>query len=163
MRHRLIYCNAVDMALRRVQLISRADVEQMAGIIRKAIAGLLSGADDAMTHWTSLADTANLAETLEAAGLGSGDQAREVVSLAQEALAYMHQERQARGTWALRSDERALIADRLQALRALHETQLAASSYGEFEQAYHRTEQRLRQARAGNAPRGAIVIEGMVG
>lgn len=154
--------NPVDAALRRVRRISAEDARMQSGIIKAAIAGLLRAGRDAHQHWLSMADTANMAETLAEMGLGSGPDARRVIGEAQESLAQMHQARQQRGTWALAADERRLIEDRLELLRALHVVQLQHCSYGEFQHAFNRTAERVRQARAGNAPKGAIVIEGQV-
>lgn len=162
MNHRTTHVNAVDLTLTRVRRIDAADVRMQAGIMKAAIDGLLRAGRDAYQHWLSLADTANMAETLEAMNLGSGPDARRVIEEAQESLAELHQARQERGTWALAADERQLVADRLQMLRALHVVQLQACSYGEFQQALNRTAERVRQARAGNAPRGAIVVEGQL-
>ena len=63
-----------------------------------------------------------------------------------------------RGTWTLYPDE----LESLQWLVTLHTRQLAECDYGEFEKAYQTTSNRVAQARAGNAPAGAIVIVGDV-
>ena len=60
---------------------------------------------------------------------------------------------------------RALYAseiDALQWLVTLHHTQLQACSFAEFDAAFRATERRLSQYRAGNAPPGAIVVEGEI-
>ncbi len=160
--HRLIDGNPVVRAIRRAALLSEADVLMQKVAIEAALSGLLGGGTNAAGHWASLADAANMAETLEAMGIGSGEEMRNAIADAQESLAWMAQERHERGTWALRHHERQEVEARLQWLRTLHVFQLRVCSYGEFEQAYRRTEDRVRQARAGNAPRGAIVIEGQL-
>lgn len=161
-QRRLIATNPVVAAMRRAARLTAADVNQQTAMLHVALEGLLRVDRDAPVHWASLADAANVAETLEGMGLGAGAEARTVIEMAQEALAWWHQERQERGTWALRADERLEVADRLSALCALHTIQLRHCSYGEFERAYQRTLERLRQARGGNAPKGAIVIEGQL-
>lgn len=161
--HRLIDGNPVVRAIRRAARLSRHDVDRQTKIVNDALQAMLKGGADAGARWLDLADTANLAETLAAMRIGFGPDADEVIADAQTALAWMQQERRDRGTWALRADERQELEARFSALRDLHRTQLALCSYGEFEQAYRRTEERVRQARAGNAPRDAIVIEGLVG
>jgi hypothetical protein len=72
------------------------------------------------------------------------------------------QERQARGTWALHASEREEVRGRLGWLISLHATQLQGCSYTLFERAYQATQQRVAQARAGNAAADAIVIEGEI-
>ena len=161
--HRLIDGNPVVRAIRRAALLSEADVLMQKVAIEAALSGLLGGGANAAGHWASLADAANMAETLESMGIGSGEEMRNAIADAQESLAWMAQERRERGTWALRHEERQEVEARLQWLRTLHVFQLQVCSYGEFEQAYRRTEDRVRQARAGNAPKGAIVIEGQLG
>lgn len=153
---------ALQQALRSVQRLSAADVAMMVTAMRTAVDGLLLG-QRAGEHWLSLADTANVAETLAGMGIGGGEEAARVVADAQEALAYAAQERRERGTWALRADERDELRTRLTWLCSVHAVQLSACSYGEFERAYRRTAERVRQARRGNVPRDAFVVEGVVG
>lgn len=156
-----VHANATHMALTGVRKIAAHDVRNQIKLINSALQQFMAGIHCA-AHWRSLADAANMAETLEAMGIGSGEEMRNAIADAQESLAWMAQERHERGTWALRHHERQEVEARLQWLRTLHVFQLRVCSYGEFEQAYRRTEDRVRQARAGNAPRGAIVIEGQL-
>ena len=152
---RPVHLNAIEIAINRARKLSSADVSMQSNIMRNALAGLKTGPHQAQ-HWRSLADTANVAETFEAMGLGSGPQAQQVIDAAQHALAAIQQRHQARGSWALYAAE----VDALEMLVALHAVQLAACSYGEFETALTTTHNRVAQARAGNAPAGAIVITG---
>lgn len=111
-------------------------------------------------HWCSLADAANMAETLAEMGLGCGPEAERVINTAQKALHDVHQRHAARSTWTLYADE----IDALHWLARLHCTaQLPACSFGEFSDAFNRTQNRLRQALAGNAPAGALVVAGGIG
>lgn len=157
-RPRPVATNAIEIAINRARKLSNTDVEQQMGLVRAAVAGMCLGGHCAQCaqHWRSLADTANMTETLAAMGLGSGPQADHVIEAAQRTLHDVHQRHAQRGTWTLFADEIAA----LHWLVSLHETQLAACSYGEFEHAYRRTAERLAQARAGNAAPGAIVING---
>lgn len=152
--------NAIEIAISRARKLSDADVEQQMRLVRAAVAGMCLGVKNAQCDqwWRSLADTANMTETLAAMGLGSGPDADHLIEAAQRTPHDVHQRHTQRGTWTLFADE---IAS-LHWLASLHETQLTACSYGEFEQAYRRTADRLAQARAGNAAPGAIVIEGDV-
>ena len=156
---RPVYVNAIAMAINGARRLSSDDVQRQVGIAQDAFERLLRGAPSS-DDWRSLADTANMAETMVGLGLCAGAKARQVVADAQEALAYAQQERGERGTWALRAQEREEMRERLGWLIALHREQLAACSYSEFEQAYQRTCARIAQARAGNAPAGALVVEG---
>lgn len=160
--HRPVNLNQWMRTIRGAAKLLPADVARQIAIVTSAIDNLLSAGPAAGAAWLDLADTANIAETLASAGLGSGDEATLVLRQAQEALAYMAQEKAERNTWALRAEERAEIRLRLQLLRDVHRVQLQACSYAEFERAYRATVERLQQARAGNAPRDAVVVEGLI-
>ena len=156
---RPVYSNAVQIALARVKPLSGADVAGQTALVQHALQQFCQGINcDA--HWCSLADTANMAETLAGMGLGSGDDATRVIELAQRALADVHQRHNQRGSWTLYADE----IDALHWLVRLHCTaQLPACSYGELGDAMAATRNRMQQALAGNAPRGALVIDGGMG
>ncbi len=163
-RHELgsVTSNALERAIKASRRLAAEDVAMMISTANQALRGLLLGQADAGDHWRGLADTANVAETLAQMGLGGGPDADLTIRQAQEALAWMMQERLERGTWALRADERAEVSERLTWLVSVHAVQMQHCSYGEFERAWHRTHERVRQARAGNAPRGALVVEGQI-
>ncbi len=159
---RVIHLNQLHRTIRGAAKLLPADVQRQTSIVTSAIERLLAASKDATDAWRDLADTANIAETLASMRIGGGTDARLVIQSAQEALAYMAQEQAERGTWALRADDRIEIRMRLELLRDLHRTQLSECSYGEFERAFTTTVERLKQAKAGNAPAGAIVVEGLV-
>lgn len=154
-----VHSNAVQIALARVKPLTAADVAGQTALVHNALQQFCQGINcDA--HWCSLADTANMAETLAGMGLGSGDDATRVIELAQRALADVHQRHTQRGSWTLYADE----IDALHWLVRLHCTaQLPACSYGELGDAMAATRNRMQQALAGNAPRGALVIDGGMG
>lgn len=147
--------NAWQIAINRASKLSGTDVQQQMALVRQAVAEFCRG-ERCAHHWRSLADTANMAETLARMRLGSGNHADRVIEAAQQTLHDVHQRHGERGIWTLYADE---IAS-LQWLVGLHLVQLEACSYGEFETAYRRTANRLEQARAGNAAHGAIVVVG---
>lgn len=154
-----VHSNAVQIALARVKPLSGADVAGQTALVQHALQQFCQGINcDA--HWCILADTANMAETLAGMGLGSGDDATRVIELAQRALADVHQRHTQRGSWTLYADE----IDAMHWLVRLHCTaQLPACSYGELGDAMAATRNRMQQALAGNAPRGALVIDGGMG
>jgi hypothetical protein len=147
--------NAVEIAINRARKLAAQDVARQNAIVRQAVAEFCCGQHCAQ-HWRSLADTANISETLAHMGLGAGADALRVINAAQQALHDVHQRHATRGTWTLYADE----IDALQWLAQLHLVQLSACSYGEFSDAFHTTANRLQQARAGNAAHGAIVVVG---
>lgn len=155
---RRVSANALQIAIKGVSLLSHDDVEGQVALMNQAAAEFSRG-QHCERHWLSLADTANMAETMAAMGLGSGPDADRVIEDAQRALGAVHQRHAERGTWTLWADE----IEALGWLVRLHTTQLRACSYREFELAFHRTAERLAQARAGNAPAGAIVVVGQLG
>jgi hypothetical protein len=150
-----VHANSLDIALNNVRKLSRADVQMQTGIVSTALRQFSAG-QHCEVHWRSLADTANMAETLAGMGICSGLQAEAVIDTAQRALAAVRQRHTERNTWTLYAAE----LDALQWLAALHARQLAECDYSEFERAFTTTSTRVSEARKGNAPRGAIVIEG---
>jgi hypothetical protein len=69
-------------------------------------------------------------------------------------LADVHERHAARKSWTLRGPELQALSDGLWVARI----QLEHCSLGEFERARKQVAQRIRQARAGNAPAGAHVV-----
>ena len=156
-RPRPVSCNIVAIALNKVRKLSAEDVQRQHQLMTTALREFSAGKDCAY-HWRSLADSANMAETLSAMGICSGLQASTIIHAAQQALAAVHVRHATRGTWTMYATE----LDTLQWLVVLHTRQLAECDYGEFEKAYQSTSNRIAQARAGNAPAGAIVVVGDV-
>ena len=153
---RPVYLNAVQIAIDRARPLAQADVAGQRQILQHALAQFSQGVDCA-NHWCSLADAANMAETLAGMGLGAGADADRFIEAGQKALHDVQVRQRTRNSWTLYPTE-------LQAidwLVWLHATvQLPACSYGEFSDALDRTRNRIQQALAGNAPRGALVIDG---
>ena len=152
---RPVHVNAVQQAINRARKLAPADVAGQVQLITVALAQFMRG-ENCGEHWRSLADTANVAETFEAMGICSGPQAQRVIDQAQTALYNVQLRHQQRGTWTLYAHE----VDELTWLNAVHSHQLRECSYGEFERALRTTHHRLAAARAGNAPKGALVITG---
>lgn len=149
---RRMVADTMALAQANVQLLKASDVQQQMRIVRQALDEFRRGLHCAH-HWKSLADTANMAETLASMGLGGGQEAEAAINEAQQALAAVHQRHTSRGSWTLYAAE--VLA--LNWLVQLHELQLANTSYGEFEAAFNRTRNRIQQALAGNAPAGTII------
>lgn len=156
-RPAVVAANAVQVALSNVRTLARQDVAGQQLLLRTALDEFRRGRD-CPHHWRSLADCANVAETLAALGIGAGEQAAQVINAAQRVLHDVAQRHATRRTWALRHDE----ADALAWLLRLHAVQLEHCDYGEFRRALDITHNRIAQARAGNAPAGAIIVEGEI-
>ena len=156
-RPRPAHLNALAMALVRAGKLLPAEHAGQVDIIRRALLEFSAGRD-CWPHWRSLADAANVAETLSAMGIGRGQQAADVLDSAQAALAAVHRRHAERGSWTLYAAE----LDALHWLIALHAKQLAECSRGEFERALDSTHERLTQALAGNAPRDAVIVVGQI-
>lgn len=149
------YLNTLERAIKRAQKMSAADAKMQRELTAAALREFTAGTNcDA--NWRGLADAANMAETLSDIGIGSGPDADAVIDAAQRALAAVRQRSATRGTWTLYAAE----IESLTWLALLHDKQITECSYGEFERAFHLTTERIAQARAGNAPRGAIVVQG---
>jgi len=150
-----VYLNAHHIAMAKVHTLQRDDVAQQLATVEHALSQFTRGVDCA-AHWRSLADVANVAEQLGLLGIGSGAQADEVVATAQRVLAEVQLRRRVRGSWTLYAPE----LDALKWLQALHREQLQKCDYTEYERALAATHEKVSQARAGNAPAGALVIQG---
>ena len=154
----VVAINTMQIAASGARKLSDTDVQQQVTLMRRALDEFIVG-QHCEQHWRSLADTANMAETLAGMGLGSGDDAERVIDQAQRALHDAHKRHAQRGSWTLWADE----IDALRWLLSLHAVQLEACSYREFERAYRSTAQRMAQALAGNAAPGVMVIDGGIG
>ena len=150
-----MHTNALYRALARVHKIAAEDVAGQVTIMATAVREFSAGRD-CLHHWRSLADTSNVAESLTGCGICSGPDADRVIHTAQAALAAVHGRSQARGTWTLYPPE----LEALHWLVVLHARQLGECDHAEFDRAWQTTHQRVSAARAGNAPRGAIVVVG---
>lgn len=156
-RPRPVHLNTTAIAINGSRKLSAADVSQQVVLVSHALREFSSGRD-CSRHWCSLADTANMAQGLAALRIGAGDQADDVIDTAQAALAAVQQRRTAGGSWTLYPAE----LEALGWLAALHASQLSACDYSEFERAFQQTHNRVAQARAGNAPRDAVVVVGQI-
>lgn len=145
----------MELAISRARKLSADDINEQMVLVRTAVADFCRG-QHCEHYWRSLADTANIAETLASMRLGAGDEADQVIANAQQVLHDVRQRRAERGTWTLYADE----IEALHWLVSLHDAQLHACSYGEFETAYRRTACRIQQAVAGNAGPGTILVVG---
>jgi hypothetical protein len=152
-----IATNSVQIAMANARRLLPADVANHRRIVTHALEQLMRGEEPAF-NWSSMADSANVAEQLSAIGIGSGEQADAVIERAQKSLADVYRRQSERGSWTMRAEE----IDALRWLIELHSAQLAACSYGEFERALRATAERVSQAVAGNAPRGAHVLIGLI-
>ncbi len=143
--------------MRRCVALSESDLKMHMTVLDSAMGDFLKGKDCAR-HWSSLADMANFSETLCGMRLGGGPDAERVIREGQQALFDVFNRSKQRGTWTLYPGE----IDALQWLLQLHKTQLRVCSYGEFEVAFNKTVERLKQARAGNVGDGVVVVEGLL-
>jgi hypothetical protein len=156
---RPVYLNAVQRAIARARPLALADVTNQQELMQHALVQFSQGVNCA-DHWCSLADAANMAETLADMGLGAGVEVDALILAGQQALFDVHGRHSTRGTWTLYPAELKALDD----LVWLHGTvQLPACSYGEFSDALGRTRNRMQQALAGNAARGTLVIDGGIG
>lgn len=154
-RPRPVHANATHIALTGVRKIAPQDVRDQINLINSALQQFMAGTHCA-AHWRSLADAANMAETLATMGICGGPQADDLIDAAQRALAAVHIRQQVTWSWTLYASE----IEALGWLTTLHARQLSECDYSEFERALQRTHNRVSEARAGNAPRGAIVVVG---
>lgn len=152
-----VAANAHLLAMTRVHKLRQDDAQRQVQLMRTALDQFKRGLHCAQ-HWRSLADTANVTETLAQLGIGTGPQAWQVINDAQHVLSAVQLRHQAGHSWTLHPTEMAALAW----LIDLHAVQLLSCDYSEFERALDLTRNRIAQARAGNAPAGALIIEGEI-
>jgi hypothetical protein len=155
---RRVVANPIALAMQSAAKLKPAEVARQIGIVRHSLERLMR-AELPDASWCDMADAANIAETLAGMGIGSGPEADAAITAAQRVLSDVYARHVERGTWAMRSEE----IEALRLLIALHEVQLEACSFGEFDRAFRKTAERVRQALAGNAPADAIVVDGRIG
>lgn len=152
-----LHLNAHQLAMAKVHKLRQVDLADQCNVLDTALRTFAAGHNCAH-HWRSLADAANVCESMAALGIGAGSQATEIIQGAQRVLHDVLQRHRTRGSWTLYP----LELDTLYWLLALHKRQLAECDYSEFVRALDQTHARVAQARAGNAPAGAIVVEGEI-
>lgn len=154
---RAILANAAALAIELASKLSQAEQAQFKDIIANAFAGLRGGIEPA-AQWCVMADALNVAEQLALIGICSDSASRERITAGQLALAALHTRHAQRASWTLYPAEITTLDDAAWIARV----QIEHCSKGEFERAVNSTRNKVSQARAGNGPRGAIVIEGAV-
>lgn len=151
---RRVIVNPVAVAIEGAQKLRpdmRADIR---GIVDQALARFRSG-DDCHAQWRNMADALNTAEALARIGIASDQDSRDRIDAAQRVLADVIERHTQRGSWTLHGPE-------LQALDLglwVFGVQLDHCSLNELERARRDCTERIRQARAGNAPAGARIVE----
>jgi hypothetical protein len=148
---------AHEVAMANVCKLVQGPVVDQVATLQLALHELQNGTPNA-NAWNCLADCANVAESLCQLRICSGDQAQALIADAQMRLSHIATLRHATGIWQASQVE----VDVLAWLIALHERQLNECDRSEFERAYLATHTRIGQARAGNAPHGAIIVEGEI-
>lgn len=149
------FLNAVQIACNGARTLSPADVQAQLQRLQAALQALASGSEF-LQPWNDWADAANMAEDLCRLRIGSGPEGEHVVASAQLALHDVATRHQQGCDWQLTAHEQ----DVLRWLHTLHGLQLQVCDYSEFNRAFQRAKNRLQQARAGNGPRGAVVVVG---
>jgi ethanolamine ammonia-lyase large subunit len=154
---RRVLLNPVAVAIEGAALLPASDRIALQHIVANALAVFRTG-KHCSEMWCVMADALNMAEGLARIGIASDAASAERITAAQRVLADVHLRHTTRGTWTLHAAELQALDDGLW----VHRVQLDHCSLREYERAKSDTVERMRQARAGNAPRGAIVIEGAI-
>ena len=155
---RAVHLNSLQMAIHNSGLLPASDVTGQMQLLREHLVHLLSGQPSARVSWMSMADAANMAETLAGMRIGGGEEAERVIREAQESLAEAWQTAEKRGTWAMSAQARQMLQERLEWLLQLHEVQMRAVSIREYSRAFERTRARMAAARRGQVGRGVVVV-----
>lgn len=135
------------------KMIDHVHVETVHNQVFDAITAFSQGRD-CEANWRLIADAYNVAESLAELRIGSDPASRERIAAGQRVLADVWQRHALRRSWTLHAAE----LNTLREAEWLHHIQLQHATQSEFERACANTIERMRQARAGNAPAGAIVL-----
>jgi hypothetical protein len=173
-RHHTAYVNVVERAILRTRPLTDEQVRSMRDPAQAAVAAFVHGNapwrenadvppdEDMLMHWRNLADILNHARTFADMRLGSGEEVDRLLAEAGEVIGAILSRRDAalatdgRSVWSCTTDEHETLCW----LVHLHfEVQCRACSLGEFERAYNRTRERIRQAIAGNASPGTVIVD----
>jgi hypothetical protein len=152
---RRVILNPIAVAIDQARKLHDIDRKALQRIIAHAQHAFCTGRDCA-TQWLVMADALNTAEALARIGIFGDSDSRERIDGAQRVLADVHQRQAQNGSWTLRGPELQALDTGLWVARS----QLEHCSLGEFDRARRDAAERVRQARAGNAPAGALVVEG---
>jgi len=156
--NRRVILNPIQVAIANASRLEARDRANLSAIMADALDKFRRGID-CPDHWRSMADALNMAENLAGIGIASDEASRQRIQAGQRVLADVAQRAFHTDSWTLRSPELQALDDALW----IHRIQLEHCSLGEYERAERATVNRVSQARAGNAPAGAIVIEGGLG
>lgn len=159
-RSRPVYLNTFQRAAARSSLLSDQDRADLAAMARQAFDLVLRGGPaDGRTGWCQMADILNLAEAMATApakhAIAADASSRAKIAAAQDALGTIHA--RAHGpaaSWSARAAE----LDALREAVWLWGVQLEHCTVGELDSATKAVATKVRQALAGNAPRGVRVV-----
>lgn len=154
MKRRPVYANAHELAMESARKLRPEARLALQAIISDALVQFHAGRGDCAAHWRTMADALNTAEMLAGMGIASDDASKARIDDAMRVLADVYERHEARGRWTLRWPEVQALSDGLFIARI----QLEHCSLGEFEKARKQVAERIRHARAGNAPDGAHVV-----
>jgi hypothetical protein len=152
-----VILNPIAVAIEGAQKLPAVDRLNLQRIIQAAFDAFRLG-QNCDVQWVVLADALNIAESMSQIGIASDEASVERIQRAEQVLADVITRHRERGTWALRGPELQALEDGVWTCKI----QLEHCSLREFERARDATVERVRQARAGNAPKGAIIIEGAI-
>ncbi len=150
--------NPFEVAIAQAQKLTPAGRAHLQGIVTTAFEDFRRGARCA-DAWATMADALNMAESLAGLNIASDHASRTKIDRGQQVLADVCLRFHERASWTLYPAELTALDEAL----FIHRVQLEHCSLGEFDQAETLTRNRVFQARHGNAPAGARVIEGAIG
>lgn len=133
----------LEAAILNSAKLPRQDVDGQLASLRAHAEHLLSGAPTAETSWRSIADSSNMAETLAKMRIGGGKQALQIIGDAQRALAKARDNAKARGSWAMRAEDRDELREAVDWLLSLHQIQMQEVSVREYAEAFRKTQARM--------------------
>lgn len=150
-----VHLNSVERAISGARKLPPSDVATVKDGMTRALLCFGRG-EDCHQHWMHMADALNVAESLAIGGICSDEGSLTKILAGQAALAAVLSRQRAGGSWTLYGAERQALDDALW----LHGVQLDHASFSEYEAAVNRTIHRIQQAKAGNAGRGVVVVDG---
>lgn len=160
-RQRPVYVNTMQRAAARAAYLSQADRTELTDMATRALDRIRT-VSDPVAGWCQMADILNMAEAMATAparhAVASDEGSKAKIAAAQAALGEIH--KRAHGpqkSWAARASE----MDALREAVWLWGIQLEHCTVGELDAATRCVANRVRQALAGNAPKGTQVVTSM--
>ena len=149
-----LWANTMEVATQSQSRMKPTEIKLIHNSIDTALERFTKG-DLPREHWQTLAEAMNVAEALMGLRICRGDDAEAIFNYAQGVLAGVAMRASRTGSWTLYAAELRALRDAVW----LHKSQVLMCTLHEYTRAFNRAQAVMRGAAAGNAPKGAVVVQ----